>query len=137
MRLRVTDDDGATNIATMTFMVGVAPPSGGRYTLVQHRETFASATATSATVTTVMSLTRDNVVVVLVGWGSQTGTVKVTDGLGNKYSALGQPMRFSTTNSSAQLFFEDDVKHGGATTITAKFSSSVKNRFMAFGEFDR
>ena len=137
VRLRVTDDDGATNIATMTFMVGVAPPSGGRYTLVQHRETFASATATSATVTTVMSLTRDNVVVVLVGWGSQTGTVKVTDGLGNKYSALGQPMRFSMTNSSAQLFFEDDVKHGGATTITAKFSSSVKNRFMAFGEFDR
>ena len=63
--------------------------------------------------------------------------MKVSDGRGNTYSSLGQPMRFSKTNSSAQLFFEDDVKHGGATTITAKFSSSVKNRFMVFAEFAR
>lgn len=136
VRLRVTDDGGASDVATMTFMVAVAPPQGGRYSLVQHRESFASAAATTATVTTRVPLTRGNTVLVAVGWGGRTGTATVTDGLGNVYRSLGSPVRDSKRNASWQLFYDDKVK-AGSTTITVGFSAAVTNRFVGFGEFAR
>ena len=128
--LLVTDDSGASATTSTTFTV-TAP--GTPWAMVQHRGSFASATATSLALAPVSALGAGHLVVVAVAWGSQSVTATVTDSRGTTYTPVGSPTPYSGSRF-VQLFYARNVA-AGAATVTASFSAAVGNRFVGISEY--
>jgi len=98
----------------------------GATNFVQQRNNLITSGKT-ANVSFTSTTTSGNLIVAFVVWNN-TGSVTLSDSLGNFYVSAVGPTRWHNNRYSAQIFYARNIK-GGANTVTAKFSSAVS----AFG----
>src|ERR1700722_18501060 len=78
----------------------------------------------SDSVTFSSATTAGNLIAVYVVWDN-TGSVSVSDSLGNSYKSATSPVRWSN-NYNAQIFYAIGVR-GGRDTVTATFATGVRS----------